>query len=149
MAETILVEEMEETKGYLNTVADVAHKAFQASLGAVAMAQSEAAALLEKAQKEATNRYEKTQKNTSKMVNKLVARGADIEHDGRERANEMIKARRKQVKESVSGAQESLDGRIEAVLHRMNVPSKSDIDALNRKLTTLTKKVNTLSKEQN
>ena len=41
-----------------------------------------------------------------------------------------------------------MDKRVEAILGRMNVPSKADIDALSGKITALTKKVDELKEAQ-
>ena len=122
-----------------------AHKALQLGLGATAMAQKEVVGLFSRTQKQVGELVEKAQTNTTELVDKMVARGADVEKNGRERLNTALENRKKQVDDTVAEAQDSLDGRIEAVLHSMNVPTKGDIESLNHKIAELTKKVNSLS----
>jgi polyhydroxyalkanoate synthesis regulator phasin len=71
-----------------------------------------------------------------------------VEKDGRDRLQTMFDKRKKQVNKTVAEAQDSLDGRIAAVLHSMSVPTKADIESLNKKIAELTKKVNALSKSK-
>ena len=125
-----------------------AHKAVQLGLGATAMAQKEVVNLFERAQKQVGDLVDKAQTNTNELVHKMVTRGADVEKSGRERLNTMLENRKKQVTDTVSEAQDSLDGRIEAVLHSMNVPTKADIESINKKIAELTKKVNALVKAE-
>jgi poly(hydroxyalkanoate) granule-associated protein len=141
---TVIIEEeiMEEQ----TSLVELAQKALHFGLGAVAMAQDEVVALFEKAQKEIKGRLDKTQGDTNDLVDQMVERGVTVEEDGRKRVNKFIEARRKQVKGSVKDAQGSLENRIETVLHTMNVPTKGDIDRLEKKINTLTKKVNELIK---
>lgn len=139
----IIEEEIVEEKINL---ADMAQKALHLSLGAVALAQEEVMALFEKAQKELKARLEQTQGDASGLVDKMVERGATVEEDGRKRVNGFVDSRRKQVNSTVKDAQGSLEGRIETVLHSMNVPTKNDIDRLEKKINALTKKVNELAK---
>jgi poly(hydroxyalkanoate) granule-associated protein len=122
-----------------------AHKAVQLGLGAAAMAQKEVVGLFSRTQKQVGELVDKAQTNTTELVDKMVARGADVEKSGRERLNTALENRKKQVDDTVAEAQDSLDGRIEAVLHSMNVPTKGDIESLNHKIAELTKKVNSLS----
>jgi poly(hydroxyalkanoate) granule-associated protein len=54
--------------------------------------------------------------------------------------------RRKQMDEAQTKTKENLDGRVEAILHRMNIPTKSDIESLSDKIAALTKKIDQLKK---
>ena len=45
-------------------------------------------------------------------------------------------------------AEDEVNKRIEAILERMNVPTKTDIDALGEKIASLSKKVDELKKSQ-
>lgn len=103
-----------------------ARKLLLASVGAVALAQDE----------------------FEEMVNRLVERGEIAEKDGRKLVKEMMARRREKAGKTRDEVGDELDRRIEEILHRMNVPTKSDIDALSRKITTLTNKVDTLKQEQ-
>ncbi len=84
------------------------------------------------------------QEEIEEFVNRLIERGEIAEKDGRRLVNDIMERRKKQV----ADAEEELEKRIESILNRMNVPTKADIDALSRKITNLTKKVDELKKTQ-
>lgn len=81
------------------------------------------------------------------LFNKMVERGEKIEKEGREQFNEFVEARRKEAKEQSKKAEKEMEKQIEAVLHRLNMPSRKDVDGLQRKINTLTRKINELQKE--
>jgi poly(hydroxyalkanoate) granule-associated protein len=81
-----------------------------------------------------------TQEEAEKFVDRLVERGEIAEKDGKKLVRDMMERRRKETHK----AEEQMDKRIEELLHRMNVPSKADIEALSAKITALTKKVDEL-----
>ena len=131
MAETIVVtEEMVEEES--NRLRDIAQKTFYVGLGAVDMAREEI-----------TQFVEKTQERTNEMIDRFIERGETVQKDGRKE----IEKRRKEVDKRTSKVQAELDTRIEKVLHRLNVPTKTDIEELNKKLNNLIRKVNALAKE--
>ena len=119
-------EAVEET---VNPMLAAARKVLLAGIGAVALAQEE----------------------IEEFVNRLVERGEIAEKDGRKLVNDVLNKRKKQVEDNVDKtvekAEETVDSNIERVLHRMNVPTKKDIDDLSKKITTLTKKVDELNKK--
>jgi poly(hydroxyalkanoate) granule-associated protein len=115
----VVVEETQdeaERKPFLQTT----RKVLLAAIGAMALAQEELEA----------------------FVNKLVERGEIAEHDGKKLVGEMMEKRKKETKR----AEDEMDNRISDLMDRMNVPTKSDIDALSAKFTALTKKVDELKK---
>ena len=83
------------------------------------------------------------QEEVEQFVGKLVERGEIAEKEGKKLVREAMDRRKKETKK----AEGELDKRMEEILARMNVPSKSDIDALSAKVTALTKKVDELKKE--
>ena len=89
-----------------------------------------------------------TQEEVEKFVHKLVERGEIAEKDGRRLINDVREKRRRKSEEISVEAEATYEGRMEEVLARMNIPSKSDIDALSRKITALTEKVDELSKQE-
>ena len=98
----------------------LAHRVLLAGLGAVAL----------------------TQEEIERFVGKLVERGEIAEQDGKTLVRDVVEKRKKQTKK----AEDELDSRLQEILDRMNVPTKSDIDALSAKITALTKKVDELKK---
>ncbi len=111
---------VEEAQKERSPLLDGARKVLLAGVGAVALAQDEA----------------------EDFVNKLVERGEIAERDGKKLMRELLEKRKKQAKKVES----SLDKRIEEILGRMNVPTKSDVQALSERVAALTKKVEELKK---
>lgn len=99
------------------TLYEAARKVLLAGMGAMALAQEEA----------------------QDFVNKLVERGEIAEKDAKKLMKEVVDKRRKSGKDG-------LEKRIEDILDRMNVPTKSDIEALSAKISTLSHKVDELKK---
>ena len=127
MAEDIQVtEETIEEEGP-NPMLDMARKVVLATIGAVAL----------------------TQEELEKFVNKLIERGEIAEQDGRKLINDAREKRRKKTDEVRSGTEGQLESRMEDLLGRMNISSKSDIDALNEKISALSEKIDNLNKEEN
>lgn len=140
MTDKVIVVE-DTTKEKVN-LTEVAQKVLHLGLGAAVIAQEEVVTLFEKAQSKVQQMVEQTQQDASELVDKMVERGTSVEEDSRQRVNGFVKERKKQVNK----AQNTFEDQIERVLHRMNVPTKNDIEKLEKKLTTLTKKVNELAK---
>jgi poly(hydroxyalkanoate) granule-associated protein len=124
MTENIEVEEVLLENGH-NPMLETARRVLLAGIGAVALAQEE----------------------VEEFVNKLIERGEIAEKDGRKLVKDIMERRRSKAKEVRSEAEETLEKRVEELLDRMNVATKSDIDALSRKVSALTKKVDALVKE--
>lgn len=74
------------------------------------------------------------------FVNRLIERGEIAEKDGRKLINDIVERRRTKEEE----VEEELESRIENIMHRLNVPTKADIDALSEKISVLTEKVDEL-----
>ena len=103
-----------------NPLLEAARRVLLAGAGAVALAQDEA----------------------EDLVNRLVERGEIAEKDGKKLMRDVMDKRKK----GTEKAEKDLDGRVEELLHRMNVPTKADIEALSAKITELSKKVDALKK---
>jgi poly(hydroxyalkanoate) granule-associated protein len=122
-----MTEEVEITEEILvdnghNPMLEMARKVLLAGIGAMAL----------------------TQEEIERFVGKLVERGEIAEKDGRKLIKDIMERRRKKSAEVRSDTEDEVEKRMEEVLGRMNIASKSDIDALNRKITTLTKKLDDL-----
>ena len=117
----VVLEEVTDGKEK-NAFFEALHKVMLASIGAVALAQEE----------------------IEDFVNKLVERGELAEKDGRKVVHDVMDRRKKDAEK----AEDQLTKRVEEILGRMNVPTKTDIDALGEKVALLTKKVDELKKGQ-
>ncbi len=76
------------------------------------------------------------------LVDKLVERGEIAEQEGIKLVIE-IKEKRKKKTDS---AEDLASSRMRELLDKMDIPTKSDIDALSAKISTLSKKVDELKK---
>jgi polyhydroxyalkanoate synthesis regulator phasin len=93
-------------------LAELARKMLLASIGAVALVQEEAEV----------------------FIHKLIEKGEITEKDGVGILKDFREKRKKK-------AEEELDKRISSLIERMNVPTKSDINALSEKIAELAEKL--------
>lgn len=125
MAEKIKVEE-ETVEEAVNPFVDGIRRALLAGVGAFSMAQDEA----------------------EKFVNKLIEKGEIAEKDGRSLLNDLADKRKDRAKESSKRVSDELEKRMENLLNRMNIPTKSDIEQLSKKVAELTKKIDALKEKK-
>lgn len=119
MTEVMVVEE-EVVEEEVNPVLDVAHKSFLVGIGVVAYMQD----------------------GVVKLVNRLVEQGEDVEENSRKVLQRFQERRR----ERAHDAEVEADQHVEELLARMDIPTRADIQALNKKITLLSKKVDELAK---
>lgn len=105
-----------------NPIQDTLRKVLLAGIGAMALAQDEFEAL----------------------VNRLVERGELAEKDGKKLIREMMEKQKKENRR----VEEYVTKRVEETLSRLNMPTKSDIEALSKKISALSKKIDDLKKPQ-
>lgn len=110
--------EEEEENRFLQTM----RRVLLASIGAVALAQEE----------------------IEEFINKLVDRGEIAEKDGKQLIGEVMERRKKLQKKTG----DEMNKQVEQILERMDVPTKSDVDSLTKKITALSKKIDELNKQQ-
>ena len=115
-------EKKSTTEEELKPLFENTRKVILAGIGAVALAQDE----------------------IEEFITRLVERGEIAERDGRNLIQE-AKDRRKKRMEKVEN---EMSKRIEEILKHVDIPSKSDIDALSAKIAALSKKVDELKKNQ-
>lgn len=133
--ETVVIEE-ETINETANLFFESARKAMSAGLGAIDIAREEVTTLLEK-----------TQVDVEEIFNNLVERGESFGATNREKFDDAVSTTKNQAEETVTGIRESFESQVEKVLTNLNIPTKADIDGLNKKIATLTKKVNAMAKE--
>jgi poly(hydroxyalkanoate) granule-associated protein len=121
MSEKIEIVEEEVAEGGNSLLAGV-RRVLMAGVGAVALAQDE----------------------VEEFVKKLVERGEIAEKDGRKLVDDIMEKRKSRAQK----AEDALETRIEGLLERMNVPTKSDIDNLSKKITLLAEKVDELKNKK-
>ncbi len=108
-----------------NPVVKVAHTAVLAGLGVISLGKEE----------------------VEHVFDLLIEKGESAEKESRKKLDELLN-RGKESTEKVEGRFEGvLDQRIEAVLQKMNIPSRSDIEELNKQVAKLSQKVSALDKK--
>jgi poly(hydroxyalkanoate) granule-associated protein len=122
---TIEVELEETNAGLQSVVVDNVHKVFLVGLGAAAMAQDELV----------------------NLIDKFVEQGEETEQKARESINEMVDNRKKNVEDANKKAEKEMSNRMESALNRFNIPSRTEIKALDKKITALSKKIDELNKK--
>ena len=78
------------------------------------------------------------------LVDTLVERGEIAEQEGKKLIIEIKEKRKKKTDE----AEEVASSRVREALDKMDIPTKSDIDDLSKKIASLSKKVDELKKAQ-
>lgn len=89
-----------------------------------------------------------SQEQIEDFVSKLVERGEIADGDARNLLSDIFDRRKKIVQDGTKKAEETVDKRIEFLLSRMNVPTKTEIDALSDKIAELSRKVDQLNKKR-
>ena len=77
------------------------------------------------------------------FVNKAVERGQMAEKEARKTVQD-VSEKRKGAEKQVDKGFKEMDKRFEEMLAKLNIPTKTDINALNEKIIDLTKKVEEL-----
>ena len=74
----------------------------------------------------------------------MVDRGEIAEKDGKKLFQEVMERR----KEHFQGREDEMRKRVESVLDHLNIPTKSEIEELTKKVAILSKKIDELKKAQ-
>lgn len=82
-----------------------------------------------------------TQEQIEDFVGKLVERGEIADGDARKLINDVVDRRKRLFQDGTRRAEDEFDKRIEGLLRRMNIPSKTEIDTLSEKIVELSRKV--------
>ena len=125
MTKVTKLEEMEKENSIPQLLIGNAHKLFRAGLGAAMMVQDEVVHL----------------------ADKLIEQGEATESKSRKRVDEFVDGRKKETKDMTKKLEKNWDKQMVNLLHRMNIPTRGEINTLNNKITRLTKKVDELKKE--
>lgn len=83
-----------------------------------------------------------------KFVGELEERGENMSKERREQLHKEADKRQEQIKDLGEKANESFEKYSEAVLTRVNIPTSEDIEGLSKQVSSLTRKVDKISKEQ-
>ncbi len=82
------------------------------------------------------------QEEIEALINRMIERGEIAEKDGKKLMHEMMDKR----KSRTMKVEDEINKNISDVLERMNIPTRTDIDALSQKINGLSKKIDELKK---
>jgi polyhydroxyalkanoate synthesis regulator phasin len=128
------IEEMEEAKPRLfKKAASAVRSSMMVGMGAVDLTQEKVMDLWGK---------------TLDWMGDLEERGEKYSEKRREQLNEEVDKRQEQLKGLSGKASESFDKYSEVVLTHVNIPTSEDIESLSKQVSSLSRKVDKVNKEQ-
>src|SRR5262249_41121792 len=80
------------------------------------------------------------------FVKRLVEKGELAEKDGRTLVRDLLEKRKKAVEKPPVEAPE-IDRTIDRVLHKINVPTRNDLEELGKKIDEIEKKIDSLARK--
>jgi poly(hydroxyalkanoate) granule-associated protein len=89
-----------------------------------------------------------TQEQIEDFVGKLVERGEIADGDARKLLVDVLDRRKKILQGGTKKAEVEYEKRVEGLLSRMNIPTKSEIDLLSEKIAQLSDKVDELNSKR-
>ena len=89
-----------------------------------------------------------TQEQIEDFVSKLVERGEIADGDARKLLIDVLDRRKKILQGGTKKAEVEYERRVEGLLSRMNIPTKSEIDLLSEKIALLSDKVDELNSKR-
>ncbi len=89
-----------------------------------------------------------TQEQIEDFVNKLVERGEIADGDARKLLSDVLERRKSILQGGTKKAEEEYEKRVEGLLSRMNIPTKSEIDSLSVTIANLSDKVDQLNHQR-
>lgn len=116
-----------------NPLFDTARKAYLAGLGIFSLTQEQFGNLFD---------------NAEKITNDLVERGTKVEARSKKKINKLVKQQRKEVEERASEVEKRVSNYSSNLLNRLNLPTANEVEELNKKIASLTRKVERLRKLQ-
>ena len=118
-------------------VAEQLEHAFLAGLGALSNAQKAGAKTFDTLVKQGKDFRKKTTRKTESLIDEVQGAIRDMADDAQTKATGLID----QVRDSskLDKLQSAFDARVAGTMDRLHVPSKNDIDAINRKLDRIIK----------
>ncbi len=87
-------------------------------------------------------------KKSNELVADMAERGESVSHKRREQIGDQVEKRQGQIKDLSGKATESFDKYSEVVLTRVNMPTHDDVEGLSKQVSSLSRKVDKVRKEQ-
>ncbi|MGB5335373.1 MAG: phasin family protein [Woeseiaceae bacterium] len=120
-------------------VAEQLEHAFLAGLGALSNAQKAGEKTFDSLVKQGEQFRKKTTKRTESLIDNVQDAIRDMSEDAQSKATGLLDQVRD--KSNLSKLQSAFDTRVADAMDRLNVPSKNDIDKINRKLNKILKAI--------
>ena len=134
-----------KAKQRVNEFTEQLDNVFLAGLGAFANAQKMGSETFESLVKDGEKFRKEASKKTEKLIDDVQDSVRDMRDDAEERAEGLLDRVRDRSK--LNKLQSAFDKRVADAMDRMNVPSKNDIDQINKKLNKILKSVETKAKK--
>ena len=134
-----------KAKQRVNEFTEQLDNVFLAGLGAFANAQKMGSETFESLVKDGEKFRKEASKKTEKLIDDVQGSVREMRDDAEERAEGLLDRVRDRSK--LNKLQSAFDKRVADAMDRMNVPSKNDIDKINRKLNKILKSVEVQAKK--
>ncbi len=128
----------------VNEIAEQLEHAFMAGLGALSDAQKKGAKTFDSLVKEGEKFRKKTTSKTETLIDDVQDAIRDMADDAQSKATGLLDQVRD--KSRLDKLTTAFDSRVADAMDRLNVPSKNDIDAINKKLNKIIRLLNEGSK---
>lgn len=140
MADKKSAKNQKDSENRVNEIAEQLEHAFMAGLGALSGAQKKGAKTFDSLVQEGEKFREKTTSKTESLIDDVQDAIRDMADDAQSKATGLIdQVRGKSQLDKLQGA---FDTRVADAMDRLNVPSKNDIDAINKKLNKIIRLLN-------
>ncbi len=137
MADRKSTRKQADSDNRLGEFADQLESAFMAGLGALSGAQKKGAATFDSLVKEGEKFRKKATSRTESLIDDVQGAIRDMADDAQSKATGLLDQVRG--KSRLDKLQSAFDTRVADAMDRLNVPSKNDIDTINKKLNKILK----------
>jgi len=140
MADKKSAKSQKDSENRVNEIGEQLEHAFMAGLGALSDAQKKGAKTFDSLVKEGEKFRKKTTSKTESLIDDVQDAIRDMADDAQSKATGLLDQVRD--KSRLDKLQSSFDTRVADAMDRLNVPSKNDIDAINKKLNKIIRLLN-------
>ncbi len=147
-----IVVEIEETpvapiKQFSADALKTARKTYLASLGALAWVNEEATSLASVVQDRVETQFTQLRKSAETVSSQMVDRGSELQSDVRTRFDAKFDDSRAELNKRTEKVISAVDSRLEGLLTSLNIPTKSSLDAVSKRLNSIGRKVDSARRE--
>ena len=140
MADKKSAKSQKDSENRVNEIGEQLEHAFMAGLGALSDAQKKGAKTFDSLVKEGEKFRKKTTSKTESLIDDVQDAIRDMADDAQSKATGLLDQVRD--KSRLDKLQSAFDTRVADAMDRLNVPSKNDIDAINKKLNKIIRLLN-------